>query len=321
MYNNFVCVTFSYLIQYNSNQYIIFTFQVSTCIGLITSCWVLSILLTIPYGLFVHLNSDNETGNSYCEENWPSENYRKIFGTITVCLQFVLPFLIISMCYILVSYKLNDRAKSKPGTKSAKKEEADRERKKRTNRMLIAMVAVFGISWLPLSAINIINDYYEIKSGLNLMMFFVFHCLAMSSTCYNPFLYAWLNENFRKEFKQILPFFRRNGYNGVGGVVSYGSRGRSDRLNSQVDCNSLITRASEIIPRGPTSNSSIKKVVRDVPTSLTITTDVPTFADVELTAGNGIGVETTNGLTSTKMLPTGLLETQFGVMLPQDVAK
>lgn len=27
----------------------------------------------------------------------------------------------------------------------------------------------------------------------------------MSSTCYNPFLYAWLNENFRKEFKQILP--------------------------------------------------------------------------------------------------------------------
>jgi len=30
----------------------------------------------------------------------------------------------------------------------------------------------------------------------------------MSSTCYNPFLYAWLNENFRKEFKQVLPCFR-----------------------------------------------------------------------------------------------------------------
>lgn len=27
----------------------------------------------------------------------------------------------------------------------------------------------------------------------------------MSSVIYNPFLYAWLNENFRKEFKQILP--------------------------------------------------------------------------------------------------------------------
>lgn len=26
----------------------------------------------------------------------------------------------------------------------------------------------------------------------------------MSSTCYNPFLYAWLNDNFRKEFKCIF---------------------------------------------------------------------------------------------------------------------
>lgn len=29
----------------------------------------------------------------------------------------------------------------------------------------------------------------------------------MSSTCYNVFLYAWLNDNFRKEFKRILPCF------------------------------------------------------------------------------------------------------------------
>lgn len=32
----------------------------------------------------------------------------------------------------------------------------------------------------------------------------------MSSTCYNPFLYAWLNDNFRKEFKCIfVPFWAR----------------------------------------------------------------------------------------------------------------
>lgn len=255
--------------------------------------------------------SDEEKGASYCEENWPSENTRKIFGTTTACLQFILPFLVISICYILVSYKLNDRARAKPGTKSAKKEEADRERKKRTNRMLISMVAVFGVSWLPITAINIINDYYEIKGSLNLIMFFVFHCLAMSSTCYNPFLYAWLNENFRKEFKQILPFFSRSsGYNGVGGV-SYGSRGRSDRLNSQADANSLVTRASEIIPRGPTCNNSIKKVVRDTPNSLTESTIVATTVVVERQP-----LETPNGLTSTKLLPTGLLETQFDVVMP-----
>lgn len=39
----------------------------------------------------------------------------------------------------------------------------------------------------------------------------------MSSTCYNVFLYAWLNDNFRKELKRILPCFSSaGGADGVG---------------------------------------------------------------------------------------------------------
>ena len=33
----------------------------------------------------------------------------------------------------------------------------------------------------------------------------------MSSTCYNVFLYAWLNDTFRKELKRILPCFPADG--------------------------------------------------------------------------------------------------------------
>lgn len=40
------------------------------------------------------------------------------------------------------------------------------------------------------------------------MTFSLTHMLAMASTCYNPILYAWLNENFRKEFKEVLPCWR-----------------------------------------------------------------------------------------------------------------
>jgi len=38
-----------------------------------------------------------------------------------------------------------------------------------------------------------------------MLMFLVVHVVAMSSTNYNPFIYAWMNENFRNEFKNILP--------------------------------------------------------------------------------------------------------------------
>jgi len=36
-------------------------------------------------------------------------------------------------------------------------------------------------------------------------VFFAAHVVAMSSTVYNPFLYAWMNDNFRKEFRRVLP--------------------------------------------------------------------------------------------------------------------
>lgn len=117
--------------------------KLATCISLITSIWIISLMLTLPYGLYVSLNN-NDPEINYCEEDWPDEVTRKVYGTVTVFLQFILPFAVMSVCYILVSIKLNDRAKSKPGSKTSKKEEADRDRKKRTNRMLIAMVAVFG---------------------------------------------------------------------------------------------------------------------------------------------------------------------------------
>uniref|UniRef100_A0A1A9VHR1 G-protein coupled receptors family 1 profile domain-containing protein n=1 Tax=Glossina austeni TaxID=7395 RepID=A0A1A9VHR1_GLOAU len=162
----------------------------------------------------------------YCEENWPSEHYRKVFGSVTTIIQFVLPFFIISICYVWISMKLNARAKAKPGSKSSRKEEADRDRKKRTNRMLIAMVAVFGLSWLPLNVVNMFDDFYEKSNEWRFytLFFFVAHSIAMSSTCYNPFLYAWLNENFRKEFKHVLPCFNPSNNN----LISRGYN-RSDR--------------------------------------------------------------------------------------------
>ncbi|XP_060534678.1 prolactin-releasing peptide receptor-like [Cylas formicarius] len=184
--------------------------KLSTCIVIIVIIWIFAILVTSPYGIYMkHVQDQNNTSKYYCEESWPVEQWRAIFGGITTAFQFLIPFLIMAFCYICVSIKLNDRARAKPGTKNSRKEEADRERKRRTNRMLIAMVAVFLLSWLPLNVVNIINDFNKdmIQWDYYFLSFFLVHQMAMSSTCYNPFLYAWLNENFRKEFKQVLPCF------------------------------------------------------------------------------------------------------------------
>ena len=178
--------------------------QIRDCCIVIFAIWAVALGLTLPYGLYsqMYINNNNEP---LCEEMWPSEDFRRVFSSITSVLQFVVPFCVITVCYIFVSFKINLRARMKPGSKTGRREEADRERKRRTNRMLIGMVAIFGFSWLPLNTINVVEDFYSKANDWPPFrsFFFIAHCIAMSSTCYNPFLYAWLNENFRKEFKQV----------------------------------------------------------------------------------------------------------------------
>ena len=180
---------------------------VKTCALIIFFIWFSGSCLTFPYGWYMTLLEEGDL--YYCQENWGSVASKYAFGFTTSTLQFVIPFGIISFCYIRVCLKLNERSQNRPGAPSARREELDRERTKKTNRMLIGMVIIFGFAWLPLNIHNLIQDFYEPAAiWEHGPTFFLFaHAFAMSSACYNPFLYAWMNENFRKEFKQLLPCF------------------------------------------------------------------------------------------------------------------
>lgn len=94
--------------------------------------------------------------------------------------------------------------RSLPG-RTRVREEMEICRKKRTNRMLIAMVVIFAICWLPLNIVHMVAEFHRSELKHYKVLFLSTHVIAMSSTIYNPFLYSWLNDNFRKEFQQILP--------------------------------------------------------------------------------------------------------------------
>jgi len=71
--------------------------------------------------------------------------------------------------------------------------------------MLIAMVVIFAICWLPLNIVHMVAEFHRSELKHYKVLFLSTHVIAMSSTIYNPFLYSWLNDNFRKEFQQIIP--------------------------------------------------------------------------------------------------------------------
>ncbi|XP_046438496.1 prolactin-releasing peptide receptor-like isoform X1 [Daphnia pulex] len=202
--------------------------KMTTCWITICIIWLVALCATLPYGIFVDIRIISNV--TYCEESWTSDYDRQIYGAVTSVMQFVVPFVIMAFAYTKVSLKLADRSreKAKIRLRSCRGEELDRERKRRTNRMLIAMVTIFGASWMPLNLINLLNDLYA-EYGMAWwkyynLCFFLAHTIAMSSTCYNVFLYAWLNDNFRKELKRILPCFPAPAASSsTGGVVGAAS--------------------------------------------------------------------------------------------------
>lgn len=97
-----------------------------------------------------------------CEEAWPSETFRRVYGTLTFILQFIIPCLVISFCYICIFYKLKYNKKKLSKTKNSKKQkntETIISKKRTTNKMLFAMVLIFAVCWVPLNFVNIVVGF------------------------------------------------------------------------------------------------------------------------------------------------------------------
>lgn len=80
-------------------------------------------------------------------------------------------------------------------------------RLKRTNVLLISIAVIFCISWLPMNLFNLIADLphsIDFTTQPMRVSYALCHMMGMSSACSNPILYGWLNENFWKEFKDIM---------------------------------------------------------------------------------------------------------------------
>ncbi|KAM7535623.1 hypothetical protein Aperf_G00000089167 [Anoplocephala perfoliata] len=173
----------------------------------IASTWTISIICNFPLVMYQDLYFDDLRNTTSCQENWPQRCSRAAFTVSSFVLQFVVPSLVMTICYTRIGLVLHNRAKKRIGIKTRLKEEAELKRKRRTIKMLIAMVVIFMACWIPLNCFWLISDleWFDFsKSDYFTLVFFVCHIFAMSSAVYNPFLYTWLSESFRNELIQLM---------------------------------------------------------------------------------------------------------------------
>ncbi|XP_062600807.1 G-protein coupled receptor 83-like isoform X1 [Saccostrea cucullata] len=170
--------------------------------------WVISFLLSLPYGIYTEVSEVNFLLRRVkrCRSNFPEpkEEFEKTLTITTTIIQYFIPLTIIGVSYGRIVRKLWRRTHL--GAVTHSQQRSQNKAKRKSIKLLITVVVVFALCWMPLNLYHILTDFHPNTSVFqyNSTAFFVFHWIAISSTCYNPFVYCWMNESFRKEVKSCI---------------------------------------------------------------------------------------------------------------------
>ncbi|MBN3315058.1 OPRD protein, partial [Atractosteus spatula] len=168
--------------------------------------WILSSAIGVPI-MIMAVTKVTDKGNIVCMLKFPDPDW--YWDTVTkICVfifAFVVPVLVITICYGLMILRL----------KSVRLLSGSKEKDKnlrRITRMVLVVVAAFIICWTPIHIFIIVKTLVEIDKKNPFVIASWHLCIALGYTnsSLNPVLYAFLDENFKRCFRDFcLPFRSR----------------------------------------------------------------------------------------------------------------
>ncbi|XP_030360155.1 delta-type opioid receptor [Strigops habroptila] len=167
--------------------------------------WVLSSLIGVP--IMAMAVTKSKDGMVLCTLQFPDPPI--YWDTVTkICVfifAFMVPILVITICYGLMILRLKS-VRLLSGSK-----EKDRNLR-RITRMVLVVVAAFIICWTPIHIFVIVWTLVDIDKKNPYVVASLHFCIALGYTnsSLNPVLYAFLDENFKRCFREFcLPFRAR----------------------------------------------------------------------------------------------------------------
>ncbi|XP_059107457.1 G-protein coupled receptor 83-like [Peromyscus eremicus] len=179
----------------------------SQSLTVVAVIWSIAVFLALPHAIyqnvFTYIGMDGTT-RSYCLPAFPgpSQQVSKYVDLGTFVLLYILPLLVIVVTYSHLGKRL--WLQNAIGDASARQLMAHYQKRKKSIRMLILIVLVFAVCWFPLNFYVVLISNAGVENDS--VVFYGFHWFAMSSTCYNPFIYCWLNRSFRAKLRSISSF-------------------------------------------------------------------------------------------------------------------
>uniref|UniRef100_A0A8C6T837 Somatostatin receptor type 2 n=1 Tax=Neogobius melanostomus TaxID=47308 RepID=A0A8C6T837_9GOBI len=189
--------------------------------------WGISLIVNLPIVIYSGLITKHD--GCFCSIVWPEpqEVYYTAFMFYTFILGFFLPLMVICLCYLLIIVKVKSSG-IRVGSSKRKKSE------RKVTRMVSIVVAVFVFCWLPFYVFNVTSVTGTLSTTPILRSTFAFVVvLGYANSCANPILYAFLSENFKKSFQNVLCLKK------VGGLDE------ADRSDSRQDKSRMINDPTE----------------------------------------------------------------------------
>ncbi|XP_005738888.1 delta-type opioid receptor [Pundamilia nyererei] len=167
--------------------------------------WILSSAAGIP--AFVLGGTQTNSDITECALQFP-DPYAKwdtLMKILVFVFAFVVPVLIITVCYSLMVLRL----------KSVRMLSGSREKDRnlrRITRLVVVVVAVFVVCWTPIHIFILVKALVTVPETTAIMAAYFF-CVALGYTnsSLNPVLYAFLDENFKRCFKDFCLSARLKG--------------------------------------------------------------------------------------------------------------
>ncbi|XP_031712350.1 chemokine-like receptor 1 [Anarrhichthys ocellatus] len=149
-------------------------------------CWLLAIGMSFPSVIFREVST--HMGRTICYNNYTSYQHgHKVVAVSRFLAGFVVPFVVIIVCYSIIILKL----RSNRMMKSSK-----------PFKVMSALVAAFFICWLPYHVSVLLElDHQRYNHNILVTGLKVGTLMAAANSFLNPVLYVFMGNDFKQKFK------------------------------------------------------------------------------------------------------------------------
>nr|XP_040041313.1 relaxin family peptide receptor 3.2b [Gasterosteus aculeatus aculeatus] len=184
--------------------------------------WAVSLLATLPHA--VYSTSVQVSDQELClvrftdSGSWDPQLLLGLYQLQKVLLGFLIPLIIITVCYLLLLRFILGRRMADAGGPEV--ERGRQKRRSKVTRSIVIVVLSFFLCWLPNQALTLWGvlikfDLVPFSKAFYNVQAYAFPltvCLAHTNSCLNPVLYCLIRKEFRAGLKELLlratPSFR-----------------------------------------------------------------------------------------------------------------